>query len=271
VLAHGFGAVRTGRLLAYAERFAAAGAAAVVFDYRHWGDSDGEPRRLLDIGRQLADWASAVTFARALDGVDPGRIALWGTSFSGGHVLEVASRDPRVAAVIAQVPHVDGLATMRAAGPVANVRQGIAGVRDALGARLGRAPYEVPIVGPPGSTAAMTSPDAAAGYAALYDDAAAWENRVAARVLLEVGLYSPGRHADRIACPVLVQVAEDDAVTPAAGARSVARRALRGELREYPGGHFDIYRGVLFERAVSDQVAFLRRVLGLEEDDALVA
>ena len=91
VLAHGFGGVKEARLDAYAERFAAAGYAALVFDYRHFGDSGGEPRLLIDIGRQQADWRAAIAFARALEGVDGERIALWGTSFSGGHVIELAA------------------------------------------------------------------------------------------------------------------------------------------------------------------------------------
>src|SRR3954468_16610609 len=66
VLAHGFGGTREVRLDAYAERFAAAGVAALVFDYRHFGASGGRPRQLLDIGRQLADWRAAIAFARAL-------------------------------------------------------------------------------------------------------------------------------------------------------------------------------------------------------------
>ena len=82
-MAHGFSGVRDQRLDAYAERFAAAGLACLVFDYRHFGDSGGQPRQLLDIGRQLDDWRAAIAFARSLEEVDGDRIGLWGTSFSG--------------------------------------------------------------------------------------------------------------------------------------------------------------------------------------------
>lgn len=83
VMAHGFSATRELRLDAYAERFAAAGFACLVFDYRHFGASEGAPRQLLDIERQLADWRAAIAYARSLRGVDPERIALWGSSFAG--------------------------------------------------------------------------------------------------------------------------------------------------------------------------------------------
>src|SRR4051812_4254533 len=93
VLAHGFGGVRYARLDAFAERFARAGFAALVFDYRHFGDSEGEPRQVIDIRRQLDDWRSALAFVRSLEDVDADRIALWGTSFSGGHVATIAAED----------------------------------------------------------------------------------------------------------------------------------------------------------------------------------
>src|SRR4051794_6124540 len=120
VLAHGFGGVRGARLDAFAERFAEAGLAALVFDYRHFGDSTGEPRQLLDIGRQLDDWRAAIAFARSLPEVDPDRVAAWGTSFSGGHVAVIAAEDPRLAAAISQGPYMDGLWALRVQGP-ANV------------------------------------------------------------------------------------------------------------------------------------------------------
>src|SRR3954454_4588826 len=109
VLAHGWSGVREQRLDAFAERFAGEGMAAVVFDYRHFGASEGQPRQLMDIGRQLEDWTCAVAFARSLSFVDPERVAVWGSSFSGGHVQEIAARDERVAAVVALVPFADGL------------------------------------------------------------------------------------------------------------------------------------------------------------------
>src|SRR5207244_4307829 len=117
VLAHGWTGIREARLDAYAERFAVAGMAALVFDYRHFGASEGEPRQLLDIRRQLEDWAAAIAYARTLEGVDPERIALWGSSFSGGHVVETAACDRRIGAGVGQVPFVGGLADLPGPGP----------------------------------------------------------------------------------------------------------------------------------------------------------
>jgi hypothetical protein len=264
VLAHGFGGVRGARLGAFAERFAEAGLAALVFDYRHFGDSGGEPRQLLDIGRQLDDWRAAIAFARALPEVDADRVVAWGTSLSGGHVAVIAAEDPRLAAAISQNPFVDGLWALRAAGPRNVLRLTVAGLRDEAARLRGRDSYRLAIVGPPGSVAAMASPDAEPGYRAMFENGEPWDNWVAGRIALRVGTYRPGRRARAIACPWLVQVCADDAVTPARPAIAAAARAPRSEVRRYGGGHFDVYRGDGFERSVGDQIEFLRGVFSAQ-------
>src|SRR5262249_49356780 len=87
VMAHGLGGAPELRLEAYALRFRDAGIAAMIFDYRHYGASQGEPRELLSVRRQLEDFRAAIAFAKTLPGVDPARVAIWGSSFGGGHVL----------------------------------------------------------------------------------------------------------------------------------------------------------------------------------------
>ncbi len=259
VLGHGLGGVKEMRLDAFAARFRAAGYRCLVFDYRHFGASSGEPRQLLDIGRQLEDWRSAVAHARTLDGVDPDRVVLWGTSFGGGHVLRTAARDPRVAAVIAQCPFTDGLASSLAIAPVTSAKVTARAVRDRLGALRGREPLMVPTYGPPGSTALMTSPDSAAGVEALIPAGMDLRSDVAARFALDIVRYFPGRDARRITCPVHFAVCEDDAVAPTKATLRHAARAPRGEIAMQPGGHFDIYVGEDFETNIAQQLAFLAR------------
>ena len=272
VLAGGFGAVRQMRLDAYAERFAAAGVTALLFDYRHWGASEGEPRQLIDIRRQLADWRAAVAFARELDGVDPARVALWGSSFGGGHVIATAARDPGLAAVVAQCPFVDGRDTLKVLGARELLRGLPAIFRDALRGRRGRPPFYLPIVGPPGALAAMTTPDAEDGFRALVPADAPWENFHTPRVGLRIGSYRPRTAARRVRSPLLVCVCEHDLVTPARSAVRAAEAAPRGELLRYPIGHFEIYFGEWFERAVADQTEFLtRHLMGTEHPAAGMA
>jgi uncharacterized protein len=261
VLAHGFGGVRDARLWAYAERFEEAGMAALLFDYRHFGASGGEPRQLLDIARQHDDWRAAIEFARGLDGVDPERVALWGTSFSGGHVAVLAAEDRRVAAAISQAPFVDGISALLAAGPRNAMRLTAAGLRDEARRMAGRSPYMLPVVGPPGTPAAMNSPDAEPGYRALFPSDVTFRNEVAARIGLRIASYRPIRHVPHIACPWLVCVADHDVVTPPRPALKAAGLAPRGEARRYPYRHFDVYVGDAFERVVADQLEFLSRHL----------
>ena len=265
VLAHGLGGTVDSGLLPFAERFAAAGVDALAFDYRHFGASDGEPRQLLSIPRQLEDYAAAIAFARSLEGVDPDRIVLWGSSYAGGHVVPVAVADGRVAAAIAQVPLMDGLAGLvnlaRYAGAGHLARLVLAGLRDLAASLRGEPPVMAPLVGPPGSVAAMTSPDAEPGYRGIAGPT--WRNEMAARVFLRAGAYRPGLQADRLPCPILVQIADRDTVAPVKAAQDAAWRATgRAEVRTYPIGHFDIYTGAPFEQAVADQLHFLRRHVG---------
>ena len=261
VMAHGFGAVRALRLYAYAERFAAAGYVVVAFDYRGFGDSDGQPRQLLDIKAQHADWRAALKFARDLPGADPDRVIAWGSSFAGGHVIALAGTGERLAAIIAQVPHISGLAAVRATGVRASLRLAPYGLRDQLRAWLHRTPVYVNSAGASGATAVMTSPDALAGMERLIAESGlasdAYPTTVAARIVLRIGAYSPGRHAGGITCPALVEIAEHDAVTPTHVALRAARKMANPTVHTYDCGHFDPYVEPLFATAVADQIAFL--------------
>lgn len=271
VMAHGFAATRDLRLGAYAERFAAAGYAVLVFDYRHFGASPGEPRQLLSIGRQHEDWRCALAYARRLDGVDGGRVIAWGSSLAGGHVLHTAAADHDLAAVVVQVPHVSGPASAWSMGARHLLRLTAVAIDDVSRMLTRRTPRYIPAAGDLGTLAVMV---AANGMEMLYrlaeEDPGAVgdererierENRVAARVLVRMPLYSPGRDARGITAPTLVQIASQDALTPPA----VARRAAAGipdvEIKTYDCGHFDPYLEPHFNDIVTAQLAFLARTV----------
>jgi len=272
VMAHGFGGTVDAGLLPFAERYSAAGLDVLAFDYRHFGLSEGEPRQLLSVRRQLEDYAAAISFARGLEGVDAERIVVWGSSYAGGHAVAAAVADGHVAAAIAQVPAMDGMATLanliRYAGPVQLLRWTVLGLRDVIADRRGLPPVTIPVVGPPGTLAAMSTPDAQAGYEAIAGPS--MRNEVAARIGLTAGLYRPGRQAGSLPCPILIQIADRDSVAPPAAAMDAAWLATgRAEVRNYPIGHFDIYTGEPFERAVADQLHFMRRHLAVAATAAM--
>lgn len=261
VMAHGFGSPRTLSLPRYAREFAAAGYAVVLFDYRYFGDSDGEPRQLLDIPSQLADWRAAISFARSLPEADPDRVVGWGTSFAGGHVLTLAAEGQPFAAVVAQVPHLSGPAAVRATGLRSALRLAPATVVDVVRALRGAPPRYVHSIGAPGTTAVMTALGAEQAFEEMARQSGfvrgTVPETVAARILLHIGRYSPIRTVARIACPVLIQVADGDDIAPAAAARAAAAKIPRSTVREYTGGHFDPYNDPLFPQVIRDVLDFL--------------
>lgn len=266
VMAHGFGMTRECRLPSWAERFAEAGMAVLLFDYRGFGASGGEPRQLLDVAAQRLDWAAAVAAARRLPGIDPERIALWGTSFSGGHVLHVGARDHRIAAIVAQVPFADGRATLAGGRPNAEQIRHTArlmadAARDVARRRRGGPPLLVPVAGEYGSRAVIAGPKAERTLRMLVPDGVEWRNEVNAGVVLQVLADRPGRGAARIRCPLFVAVCEGDVVTPPEPAAAAAAAAVQGELHVYPFSHFEAYVGNGFEELCADELKFLRTCL----------
>ena len=265
VMAHGFGGTKDSGLLPFAEAMAEAGLDVLLFDYRGFGESSGEPRQFAWPPRHREDYLAAIEFARSLDGVDPERIVLWGTSWSGGHVVYAAAADPRVAAVISQSPDLDGLATLRQIGRYAGLGQQLrltwVGLQDAIRMLRGQEPLTVGVVGPPGAMAGMTSEDSEPGMLAIAGTT--WRNEVTARAVFAEWTNRAISRMDELRCPILVQIADRDAIAPPSAARAAAWRAKgRVEVREYPCAHFEVYVGEWLERVVADQLHFLRRHLG---------
>lgn len=252
VMAHGLSGTRRDGLGPFAERFAAAGIAALVFDHRGFGDSDGEAD-LFEPGSQLEDWRAAIACARSQPGIDPDRVATFGSSMGGGNALAAAADDPRVAAAVSQVPFLDMARQAHRSSPRVTARMLLAAVRG----------KHLPAVGQPHEAAFINAPGGEEGWrhvVAIGEDSR-WRNRVSSRWLLGAP-YRPARLAAGLHCPWLVCVGEADRVARPGPAIAAARRAPRGELRTYPGvDHFDVYDGAEHEAVVADELDFLRRHL----------
>jgi dienelactone hydrolase len=262
VMGHGLGATRELGLAPYAERFAAAGLAALVFTYRHLGDSGGDPRQVLSMPTQLADWDAAIEFAKKWPEVDGGRVAVWGSSLGGGHAIATAASHPELRAAVAQCPFTDGLASAASLGPRESMVLMKYVARDLLAKARGRQPVTIPVAAAPGKPGLMTAPDALPGMLALCPEDYPWVNEAAARSVLSLIRYRPGRSAKRIAAPTLVCVSATDSVAPAGPTERYARQAPRGTVLVHRAGHFDFYLGEGFEELVGQQTAFLVGHLG---------
>ena len=208
VMAHGYNCLKEFYLDKYAAEIAAAGHCVVAYDHRNFGDSDGEPRQELDPWTQVRDYRHAITYAQTLDGVDPHRVGIWGSSYAGGHVLVVAAIDRRVKCVVAQVPTISGWeSTVRRTPPQGLPDQRLAFDADRLERFRGGPPKMVPMVVEPSESALVShaSSDAWAfftGQLSPPEDQwrfAKWRNEITLRSLEFYSEYEPGSFVERIA------------------------------------------------------------------------
>lgn len=277
VLAHGFSGTMDWIVPDFASRFAGGGIAALIFDYRYLGASDGLPRQLISSSRQRSDLRRAVDYVRSLDGIDANRIALWGTSLGGSHVLEIAASDPSIAAVVANVPAVDlfrgaiGRATRpgwRLTGTqtvLATARLLGSAVLDAVAGALGRPPHYLRVYGPPGR-AVFSDPSLAELFRTLEQNAPKWRNAFTPRFVFTAPRYRKGV-LDHIAAPLLVTLAIDDEVVSSDYTRRKVAEAPHHEIYEYPVSHFEMYHGDTQHLVATAHLDFLKRNLLLHNGD----
>ncbi|RCW39691.1 hypothetical protein DFQ14_11567 [Halopolyspora algeriensis] len=246
IMAHGFSAVKEMYLDEYAAAFAAAGLNALVFDNRNFGSSDGDPRYEIDPVQQIRDYRHAITYAGTLPEVDPTKVGVWGSSYSGGHVLAIGALDHRVGAVVSQVPLVSGYENFRSL-----VRSDFIGEfrrqfdNDRAARFRGESPAMVPVVAEdPQAPSALPTPDSWQWFIETHKNRApSWRNEVTLRTVEMLSEYEPGVYAPRISpTPLLMLVAENDVLTPTELALATYQTAREPKKLVFlPGGHFDAY------------------------------
>jgi dienelactone hydrolase len=252
VMAHGFSLTRHEGLDAYAERFAAAGAAVVAFDHRYLGDSGGAPRQRFRKRAQLEDWRAAIEYARALAGIDPERIVLWGFSFSGGHVVTLAERDHRLAAVIALCPFVNGFRRVMSTPLLL-----AAWIMPRALADLAGRHNLIPVTAPSGGRAAMTLPGERDGFAKIVLPSSSWRNEISPAVFATVAFHRPLTRASQIRCPIWIGVGDRDVSVDRRSIERLATKTVHSQLERYPFDHFEPFLPENIGRVAADQIAFL--------------
>ncbi len=261
VMAHGMAGQKNFGLLPYAEHFLERNIAALLFDYRTFGKSDGLPRHIVNPYRHVEDWKAAISHVRTLKDIDPGRIALWGSSFSGGHVITTAADDERISAVVSQVPHVDSRASARVNSLSHILQATIYGLYDMARGALGMSPHYSPVVGRPGTFAALNTEECYDGYMSIVGDDKTWENKLASRLFIKIASYNPTDKASNVKAPVLIMAGKRDSLIPIEAIEACAAKLPHGELVVMDCNHFEPYTGEMFSQFVRRQGDFLQRHL----------
>ena len=253
VLGHGFTGTQD-RLKGSAEFFASRGMAALTFDYRHFGESAGAPRQVVNIKEQLEDFHNAIAFARNVAFVDAEKIGVWGSSLGGGHVISVAAEDPKIAAVVGQVPFNGFPKKVEGRSKASTNALLKVMIKDKIRGMFGRPPIYIKAVGGPGELAVMASKEAQKTIESMQSDT--WQNKLAPRALLDMMKYKPGKVAHKIKVPVLLCLGEFDKETQGPTQQQLAE-GPKAIIKTYPVAHFDFYRPDIRKQLLSDQADFL--------------
>jgi len=266
LMVHGWGGVQDALTVPFYAPFNQAGFAVMSFDYAGWGKSEGAPRNVINPWHRERDIESALEHLRTQPGIDARRIVLWGTSFGGGHVVKIAARHPELMGAIAQVPMLDGMAAVKAVPPTRLLRFGLSALNDL---RRGKDPVYLPVVAPEGEWASMDRDGAAEamrkGMQALVErggpEAGEYDNRVAARSLLTMGLYRPFKALKEVSIPMLIVGATRDSVAPFVEGRIRALKNPHINIETLDANHFDPYFEPALSRNLGFQLDFLKSLL----------
>jgi pimeloyl-ACP methyl ester carboxylesterase len=265
VMAHGFGLTMDCGLDIFVLSFVEKGLNVFLFDYRHFGESEGQPRQMLSFRKQIKDWIAAIHHARSSLFEGEKKIILWGTSFSGGYVISAAAKYKDVAAIISQCPAMDGLSiltnTLKYSGLVNFTRSLAAAGLDVLCALFGKG-HMMKVYGGEKEIAAMTSKDSLSGYSYIVSGSKTFTNGFLPRYMLLLWSHRPLLNARKIKCPTLLVVCKRDSVAPAYSAEKFEKKCSKYVSAVYYDiGHFDVYKGSDCERSIKEQLKFIDKVV----------
>lgn len=258
VMAHGLGGTRELRLYEYAERFVKAGYACFLFDYRNFGASDGNKRQLINVRMQLEDWNNAIEFIKRDNRVDGEKILLFGTSFSGGHVIWLSAHRDDIKGAVAQCPYTDTKATIKAVSIHYVLKKAPFVIADVLSCITGYHPVMLKLSTYKGENALMETDEET--FKRFIGDAR-FINEVPARTLLEFVKYSPGKYFKKVKNPIYVAVCTKDELAPSEKTIQLAGITNYATCKQYNCGHFEIYINPYFEEAINDYINFYNQIL----------
>ncbi|OUY05811.1 alpha/beta hydrolase [Acinetobacter populi] len=264
VMAHGLAAERSFGLAVFAKRFAQAGYAVVVFDYRNFGGSTGKPRGLVSIRQQLQDWENVLLQLQKRRDINTRKVVLWGTSLSGGHVLSLAPQYKYVQAVITQVPYIDGQESLKIYPKKYLTRLSSIVAKDFMSKQLGLEPHTIAVIAESGIRC-FASADSYSGFLSIVPQHVERIEEIPARIMFSLSRYRPILTVRKITVPVFLLGVTQDQIVPIEITRlCVTNLAPFVQYHEFPVGHFDVYHGQWFEKNISMQIDFLHQHIGVE-------
>lgn len=266
VMAHGFSGTKELYLDDYADYFAEDGLNVLVYDNRNTGESGGEPRQEIDPILQVRDYRDAITWVGQRQDCDENRIGVWGSSYSGGHVLVVGALDRRVRCVVSQVPIMHGgVNTSRLVRSDLLVEMRKAFDADRVARLNGEPPAMLPVIGETDADpCVLPTADTREFFQNLPPERTVhWKNEVTLRSVEMFSEYEPGFFAPRISpTPLFIAAAEGDVLTPFDLTAQVYENALEPKkFLVLPGGHFEAYTGEQFALSAPQQRAWFTRYL----------
>ena len=259
VMANGYGMEWQFGTDKFINAFTQSGIATLNFDYRHFGESEGQPRQLVDIPGQQEDLLTAIEHAKAQPWVDPSRIIVWGSSLGGGHAISVVAQSPSICAMVAQVPHCCSRAAFKTV-TLTNLWKGMSrAIVDAARSLFAAQPLLIPILSEPENYGVMNYPGWLQSYTLLAKNSQTWKNTMPARSLLKGGDYRPIQVAESIQCPSLIVAAVDDAGVSIESVKETAQRITQCELKMIEGDHFGVYYGEPISDVIETELTFIKR------------
>lgn len=254
VMAHGLGGEKSCALDLYINHYLELGYSVCCFDHRGFGKSTGKYKNLVDKQSQLKDWQTMIDYLKNEYQLTEQDLILWGYSFSGGHVLTLASQK-KYYAVIANFPHVDGVASL-ANYPIQYMLPAtFLAISDLIYSLFGQV-KNIKVVSQ-NRFAILSGKDCYDGYYSLIPEQQHWDNQVPARIVATIAFYRPIAIAHKIQCPTLIIGAKQDSLIPISRTRKTAQQSKQIQYFEYNCGHFDLFHQPFMHDIQKQYIRFL--------------
>lgn len=257
LMCHGFAGVKELLLPGFAEKFQNAGYAVLCFDYRGFGESEGERGRLQP-ALQQTDIRNALSFMGTVKEIDKARIGLWGTSFGGSNVVAVAAQDSRVKCVVAQLAFSNGERVILGDKTNEEKAKILSTIERSLEKRaIQNREMMMPV------NKFLTDEQSLAFFEKYKDDFQALHEKVPFLTMKEVIEYKSEELVKKVNVPIQIVAAEKDLVNPVFESEKLFESANEPkELHVVKNAtHYEVYEGEHLNNVAGLQIAFFNKYL----------